>query len=382
MPRRGLDDARGKGETFRKARRQQERHSMQTADTKISWMLPETSGGRDATRPPLRDGHGRMAHYLRLSVTDRCNLNCVYCRSSIRQVFIPHEQILRYEEMARLVGIMASMGVGKLRLTGGEPFARKGFDAFMVMLRERFPHLDLRLTSNGTLLEAHIPLLRRLGINVVNISLDSFDRGTFARISGRDLLPSVLASLDGLLNAGIRVKINAVAMRGVNDRQMDDFAHAARTLPVDVRFIEFMPMGKGTPWGEETFWPAAAIRAEVQRHVRLVPVEEIQGEHGPARMYRVEGGKGRMGFISGVSCQFCATCNRLRLTSDGHIRTCLYDDGEYLVRGLLRNRNCTDEHVARVIRLACARKPVGADLLRSRAEGSAVAEKSMAGIGG
>jgi len=315
-------------------------------------------------------------------VTDRCNLRCLYCRSEIRQNFIPHPRVLRYEEMTRFVGVMTALGVRKLRLTGGEPFVRKGCDGLLHMLRERFPSLDLRLTSNGTLLEPHIPLLRRVGVSAVNLSLDSFDRATFARVTGCDCLHAVLASLEGLLRAGIRVKINAVAMRGVNDGQVDDFVHAARTLPVDVRFIEFMPMGSGTLWGPETFWPVAEIRAAVERRARLVPVRERPVEAGPARMFQVEGGRGRMGFITAVSCHFCAACNRLRLTSDGHLRTCLFDDREYRLRGLLRNARCDDAALARVLRLACAVKPVGAELLRARREGQAVARAQMVGIGG
>ena len=321
---------------------------------------------------PLRDQYGREVHYLRLSVTDRCNLRCVYCRSEARQTFIPHPKVLRYEEMVRLVGVLAGLGVRKVRLTGGEPFARKDCDTL----------LDLRLTTNGTLLEPHIPLLRRVGVRAVNLSLDSFDRETFARVTGRDLLPAVLASLDALLRAEIRVKINVVAMRGVNDGQMDDFAHAVRHLPVDLRFIEFMPMGNGTLWGPETFWPADQIREEAQRRLRLTPEKDQEAEAGPARMYRVEGGKGRMGFITAMTCQFCGSCNRLRLTSDGHVRTCLFDDKEYRLRGLLRHPRCNDADLVRVLRLACAQKPLGAEILAARRAGCAVAGKQMVGIGG
>ena len=336
----------------------------------------------DVPVSPLSDKHGRVVRYLRLSVTDRCNLRCSYCRNDVKQIFIPHPKVLRYEEMVRMVGIMVGLGVYKVRLTGGEPFVRKGCDDLLHLLHTRFPSLDLRLTTNGTLLEPHIPLLRSVGIAAVNLSLDSFDRATFARVTGRDLLPAVLASLDGLLRAGIRVKINAVAMRGVNDVQMDDFVHAVRTMPIDLRFIEFMPVGNGTIWGPDTFWSAADIRAEVERRVRLDPVSDIGAEAGPAKMFKVEGGQGRMGFITAVSCHFCGDCNRMRLTSNGHLRTCLFDDTEYRLRGLLRNPRITDEDLARVVRLAYVNKPVGADLLRARRAGQAVADRPMVGIGG
>ncbi len=334
-----------------------------------------------AASAPLVDGHGRVVRYLRLSVTDRCNLRCMYCCSNARQTCIPHPQVLRYEEMARMVGIMARLGVVKVRLTGGEPFARKGCDGFLHMLHERFPQMDLRLTTNGTLLEPHIPLLRQVGVKVVNLSLDSFDRETFARVTGRDMLPAVLSALDGLLHAGIRVKVNAVAMRGINDGQMDDFVHAVRTMPIDLRFIEFMPMGSGTLWNANTFWSAADIRSEAEKRVRLVPEKEDSTEAGPARMFRVEGGKGRLGFITAVSCHFCGSCNRLRLTSDGNLRTCLFDDREYELRRLLRDPAMTDADIERVIRAACAEKPVGAELLANRSRDE-VAVRQMVGIGG
>ena len=149
----------------------------------------------------LHDAHGRTVRYLRLSLTDRCNLRCLYCHSNARHQCIPHEKVLRYEEMIRLVQIVRGMGVGKVRLTGGEPFARKGCDDFLLRLRQRFDDLDIRITTNGTLLEEHIPLLQRIRISAVNLSLDSFDRETFARVTGRDMLPEVLRALDAMLAA-------------------------------------------------------------------------------------------------------------------------------------------------------------------------------------
>ena len=329
----------------------------------------------------LVDSHGRTVRYLRLSITDRCNLRCIYCCSNARQTCIPHPQVLRYEEMARMVGIMARMGVVKVRLTGGEPFARKGCDDFLFMLHKRFPDLDLRLTTNGTLLEPHIPLLQQVGVKVINMSLDSFDRDTFAHVTGRDMLPAVLASLDKLLAAGIKVKINAVAMRGINDGQMDDFVHAARSMPIDLRFIEFMPMGSGTLWNENTFWPASEIRAEAEKRTRLLLVRDDLAEAGPARMFAVAGGQGRLGFITAVSCHFCGSCNRLRITSDGNLRTCLFDDKEYGLRDMLRNTTVTDAQIGQILSQACAEKPIGAELLANRTK-EAVASKQMVGIGG
>jgi cyclic pyranopterin phosphate synthase len=330
----------------------------------------------------LCDGRGRTVRYLRLSVTDRCNLRCMYCRSNARERSIPHQKILRYEEMARMVGVAASLGIEKVRLTGGELFVRRGCDTFLSMLRARYPGMDLRITTNGTLLEPHIPLLRRVNVHVVNISLDSFDRATFAAVTGRDMLPDVLRALEALLSARLRVKINVVAMRGVNDGQMDDFVHAALTMPLDLRFIEFMPMSSGTLWNTEIFWPAGEIKKEAERRVRLLSEMDKHASAGPARMYRVAGGKGRIGFITPVTEHFCLACNRLRMTSDGALRTCLFADREYRLRGLLRHPEITDARIAQTIRRVCANKPVGADILHARPLNGAVAAKQMSGIGG
>jgi cyclic pyranopterin phosphate synthase len=320
--------------------------------------------------------------YLRLSVTDRCNLRCRYCRNGKFERFIPHADILRYEEMLRFVGLATALGISKIRITGGEPFARKGCASFLAMLRKRWPALALHITTNGTLLEPHVPLLARLDVKAVNLSLDSFDRATFAAVTGRDALPAVIASLDKLLAAGLKVKINVVAVRGVNNTQVDDFVHAARTLPVDLRFIEFMPMGSGTLWSRENFWPAAEIEEEISRRVRLTPVTDSTGNAGPARMYAVAGGRGRIGFITSMTDHFCRACNRLRLTSDGHVRTCLFADKEYNLRGLLREKRISDQRLAEALRRICLLKPVGTDILRLRAHDKAVAKRRMTSIGG
>ncbi|MDR2745469.1 MAG: GTP 3',8-cyclase MoaA, partial [Desulfovibrio sp.] len=261
----------------------------------------------------LTDAYGRVMRYLRLSVTDRCNLRCRYCRNGKFERFIPHADILRYEEMLRFVGLATAMGISKIRITGGEPFARKGCASFLAMLRKRWPALALHITTNGTLLDPHVPLLARLGVKAVNLSLDSFDRATYAAMTGRDVLPAVIASMDKLLAAGLKVKINIVAVRGVNDSQVDDFVHAAKTLPVDLRFIEFMPMGSGTLWSRKNFWPAAEIKEEISRRARLTPAADNPENAGPARMYAVAGGRGRIGFITSMTDHFCSACNRLRL---------------------------------------------------------------------
>lgn len=330
----------------------------------------------------LVDSHGRAMRYLRLSVTDRCNLRCMYCNSADGYRLLSHDHVLRYEELLRVVRIMNVLGIERVRLTGGEPFARKGCDNFLVSLRQQFPKLDLCITSNGTLLEPYIPLFKKIKVSTVNLSLDSFDRETFAKITGKDNLSSVLTTLEELLNVGINVKINAVAMRGFNDGQIDDFVNFAKNFPVDVRFIEFMPMGHDTVWDKQVFWPAPEIKAAIEKRVRLIKVERLSLTSGPARMYAIEGGRGRIGIISQITGHCCNTCNRLRLTSEGNLRTCLFDDREYALRPLLRNPRIDDTHIMRVITSATQRKPMGNLILERQRQGRAVAEKSMVGIGG
>ena len=288
----------------------------------------------------LEDGHGRTVRYIRLSVTDRCNLRCTYCRSGM-ETFIPHESVLRYEEMEQLVDMAMDMGVEKVRLTGGEPFARKGFADFLERLRAAHPALDIRVTTNGTLIGPHIQTLKAIGLNAVNLSLDTFDRDKFEQITGRDLFGKVRENMDALLDAGIPFKLNAVAMRGFNDDELPAFIDYAMRHPIDVRFIEFMPMGEGTRWSDSCFWSAPDILDAVKGLVAVAPVEQEQRNGGPARLYTLSGpdgpGLGRLGLISPLSSHFCTSCNRLRITSDGALRTCLFDDREYRLRNALRH---------------------------------------------
>lgn len=334
-------------------------------------------------RPALTDVQGRAVNYLRLSVTDRCNLRCIYCAGGPR-TFIPHRDILRYEECGLLMDLAQRLGMRKVRLTGGEPFVRKGFADFLVHSLRRFPKLDLRVTTNATLLAPHVERLARAGLRRVNISLDTLDPQRFARITGQDMFDRVRSAMDACLEAGITVKINAVALAGINDDELPAFVELARTRPVDVRFIECMPVGQGVDQGvgETPPWTACRILSEAARHAELEPVERGDPDRGPARMYRIDGGPGRLGVISPLSCHFCDQCNRLRITSDGTLRTCLYSERGYRLRPLLRHPDLGIGKVEQVVRLALARKPRGADLLTRRMSGEAVCATRMHSIGG
>lgn len=336
----------------------------------------------------LIDVHGRKVTYLRVSVTDRCNLSCRYCRTQDME-FIPHENILRFEEIEQVIDIMADMGVRKLRFTGGEPFARKGFIGFLRRVREKHPELGLRITSNGTLLGPDIEALKELDA-MMNISLDTLDRERFAAITGKDLLPQVLENLRRMAELGMKLKVNAVAMRGENDSELPALAALAMDHALDVRFIEFMPMGEGSIWSDSLFWPADEILAAARQHWELIPCDEANRnmeERGPAKLWKLKDREGRLsagrfGLITSVSHTFCQSCNRLRLTSDGQIRTCLYDDREWSVREVLRQESPENraEAVRRVILDAVAHKPLGSEIL-AKSSGP-VAQKRMSAIGG
>ncbi len=341
----------------------------------------------------LTDEHGRIARYLRLSVTDRCNFSCNYCRNNKDDTFVTHDNCLRYEEFLTLIGASIQMGIEKVRLTGGEPFTRKGFMNFVECIRNTYPEVDLRITTNGSLVRPHVQHLKALGIKAINISLDSFKHETFTSIVGKNCLDEVIAAIYALLEADISVKINAVAIRGVTDAQMEQFIAFAKANPVDVRFIEFMPMGDSTIWSDSLFLPAEDLLHEAQKHVQLQNIKAKQIQHkdrnlphnGPARMYEIKDGHGRIGIISALSNHFCTSCNRLRVTSDGQLRTCLFADNEYDLRDILRNPEQKELIMPRLIAVfeqAIKRKPLGEALLKARKARTAVASKRMVAIGG
>ena len=329
----------------------------------------------------LTDRHGREVSYLRLSVTDRCNLRCRYCWSCENMKFIPHDDILSYEEMLALIDLAVDMGVSKIRLTGGEPFVRKGFLWFLEQVITRHPAIDLRITSNATLLADKIPQLAALGIECLNISLDTFNREKFRTVTCRDMLRNVTRAIDTILDHNIRLKINAVAIKGFNDDELPAFINFARRNPVDVRFIEFMPMGDCTRWDTQSYWPAPEILAAAREHATLVSLAPGERKSGPAKLFGIEGGKGRIGLITPLSNHFCNSCNRLRITPDGKLRTCLFSDKEYALRAILRNNKLGIDHVRKVIQCATAYKPLGYKLLADH-RGTAVADKRMSAIGG
>ncbi len=300
------------------------------------------------------DSFHRKIDYLRLSITDRCNLRCVYCMPEEGVRKFGHPEALSYEEIVRLARISISLGISKVRITGGEPLARKDAIGLCESIA-KIPGLgSLTLTTNGVLLEEFAEDLFAAGIRRVNISLDTLKAEKFRQITRRDLFSRVWAGIMAALKVGFSpVKLNAVIMAGVNDDEIEELARLSFRYPFHVRFIEFMPFQQCDY--ESVFVPAREILDRLGRLGRLEKTPEGDGD-GPARQYAFEGAAGRIGIISPVSNHFCPGCNRLRLTADGKLRTCLFSVDETDLRLLLR-RGASDEEIGERMLAAISKKP-------------------------
>jgi cyclic pyranopterin phosphate synthase len=272
-----------------------------------------------------------------VSITDRCNLSCVYCKPQARLQMLAHSEILRYEEILRLVSIAVALGIVHVRLTGGEPLIRRGVLDFIAELKKIKDIKDISLTTNGVLLDEMAAGLRDAGISRLNISLDSLDARKFFEITGSDCWGRVWRGINRAEEAGFSpLKINMVPVKGINDGEVADFARLTIERNIHVRFIEFMPIGANDRWHRESCVTADEIRAAIEREVGpLVPFTS-QKSAGPSDNYQIAGARGVIGFISPISKHFCASCRRLRLTADGKIRPCLLSDTEIDVKSPLR----------------------------------------------
>ena len=298
----------------------------------------------------------RIINYLRLSVTDRCNLRCIYCMPEEGVDFVPHDEVLSYEEMLRLVEICVKAGIRKVRLTGGEPLVRKGFLSFLQRLSAVEDLKEISLTTNGVLLKDYAADIRRCGICRINVSLDSLDRRKFLRITGRDRFVRVLEGIEEADRLGFEpIKINVVAMRGINDDEILDFARLTVTKPYHVRFIEFMPVGKNNGWSNDRFIPAEEIMNRIRTLGDLKALNHNSLD-GPAQRFILQGAKGEIGLIAALSNHFCDQCNRLRLTAEGHLRGCLFSDQEIDIKTPLRQGR-GEEELLELVKLAIDRKP-------------------------
>jgi cyclic pyranopterin phosphate synthase len=304
---------------------------------------------------PLVDGHGRLIGDVRVSVTDRCNFRCQYCMPAEGLAWLERDQVLSFEEIQRLVALLASMGVHDVRLTGGEPLVRREFPRLAAMLAEIDAVEDLSVTTNGFLLERDAEALVRAGINRFNVSIDSLQRDRFYEITRRDSLPRVLAGLEVLATfpEAHPIKINAVGIRGFTETEILPMAKFAREHPYEVRFIEFMPLDADHNWDPSSVLTGEEIRAAIHE---VYPLEAQPREpSATARTYRFADGHGKIGFINPVSEPFCGDCNRIRITAEGKLRTCLFSLHETDLRTPLR-ANASDAELEELIRDAVWQK--------------------------
>jgi GTP 3',8-cyclase len=306
-------------------------------------------------REPLFDGHGRRIGDVRVSVTDRCNFRCQYCMPAEGLPWLDRDAVLTFEEIERLVRLLASMGVGDVRLTGGEPLVRRDFPRLVAMLAGVEGVRDLSLTTNGYLLERDAAALVDAGIKRVNVSIDSLQRDRFFEMTRRDSLPQVLRGLEALsAHPEVHpIKVNAVAVRGFTEEEAIPFAEFARSTAFQVRFIEFMPLDADHNWTPDSVLSGEELRRIIHA---VHPLEELPREpSATARTFRFRDGRGQIGFINPVSEPFCHDCNRIRLTAEGKLRTCLFSVNETDLRAPMRE-GADDAELERVIRDAVWRK--------------------------
>lgn len=305
--------------------------------------------------PPV-DHYQRPVDYLRVSVTDRCNLRCLYCTPPEGPLKLPHQEILSYEELLRLVRLALGMGISKVRITGGEPLVRKGVIDFCRWVSALSDLQSLSITTNGVLLEHYAEALYDAGVHRINISLDTLHRRKYEHITRCDVFDRVWRGITAAERAGFYpLKLNVVVMRGINEDDVDDLARLTIHRPYHVRFIEFMPMNGDDSWMSRCYVSADEILARLDA---LAPLQEVSPEHtnGPARHFRWSGAAGVIGLISPISHHFCPTCNRIRLTADGKLRNCLFSDQEVEIKEPLR-RGASDTELSRLMAESIANKP-------------------------
>jgi cyclic pyranopterin phosphate synthase len=329
---------------------------------------------------PLYDNHGRLINYVRIAVTDRCNLRCFYCMPEEGIHYVPKNELLSYEEMTRLTALLVRMGIEKVRITGGEPFVRRDMMDFLRTLSKMDGLKEIHITTNGTTTAALVPELKSLGIRSVNLSLDSLDRNRFFEITRRDAFPQVMETLDALLQYGIKTKINAVVMEGKNSGDILSMVEMARDKPVSIRFIEEMPFnGSGKP-NDLLSWD----HRRILEHIRTAhpSIEKIPDPpYSTSYNYKIPGFLGSIGIIAAYSRTFCGTCNRIRITPQGMLKTCLYDDGVFNIRDLMR-AGATDTQLQETFLQALGnRSKDGWEAEKNRKFGLPVQE-SMSTIGG
>ena len=330
------------------------------------------------TNLPLRfDNHGREMSYLRLAVTDRCNLRCTYCMPAEGIAYLPEKKLLSWEEMLRIVHVLNQLGIRKVRITGGEPFVRPGLMDFLQELA-KIKNLEICLTTNGVLLENHLDSLLNLGIRNVNLSLDSLDSERFFKITRRNDFDQVYRNLMRMIEANFIVKLNAVVMHGMNETDILPLVKFTEKHPVSVRFIEEMPFNGSGLVEEKLFWDYRRILSHIK--TEFPHIEEVLMAYGEtSKNYHVPGFMGDVGIIAAFSRTFCGSCNRIRVTSLGQVKTCLYDDGVFDLKEYLRLGVSDEDLKNTMIKIFGERPKDGFEAENNR---KGVINESMTSIGG
>ena len=326
----------------------------------------------------LQDRHGRTIDYIRLSLTDRCNFRCLYCMPPEGESFVPHGEVLSYEEILRVCRIAAGLGVSRYKITGGEPFCRKGSIDFIRRLRALPGVEQTTITTNGSLLGAHVEALADMGVEGVTVSLDSLSQDSFSAITRSEArLDDIVRAMAEARGRGLRVKINVVPLSGRNEAELPNLVRFALANGYHIRFIELMPVGNGRRHAGP---PPEAIRDMIERNFGvLIPVKRALG-NGPAECYSVAGHRATVGFISALSKKFCGACNRIRLTSLGYLKTCLHHNVGVDLKPLLRGQ-ATDAELKRALVEAVSKKPKGHEFSREPVRGEPE-NFSMNSVGG
>lgn len=327
--------------------------------------------------PQNLDNYDRKITYLRVSVTDRCNLRCLYCQPAKNFKPVVHSEILTYEEILKAIAVSMELGITKVRLTGGEPLIRRDFSKFVTSLCQ-IGLDDVAITTNGVLLKEKAREIFDSGIHRINVSLDSLNRSKYAMITGRDCFDRVWAGLQEVEAVGFRpIKVNVVVIRGLNDDELIALAELSIKKAYQIRFIEYMPIGHHSRWRREKCVSSHEIKARLQA---LGPLEQIPraAHDGPVKRYRYTSARGEIGFITPMSEHFCASCNRLRLTADGKLRPCLFAEQEVDIKTPLRN-GCSHEELKMLFRQAIAKKP---NRFLAMAHGDRKSARPMSAIGG
>lgn len=327
----------------------------------------------------MEDSYNREIDYVRIAVTDRCNLRCFYCMPLQGIEYEPKENILSYEEIIRLLIILSDIGFKKVRFTGGEPFVRKDFISLLEKVSKLNLYDSIHITSNGTMLSKHIPKLKELGVNKINLSLDSLSPERFEKITRRNDFEKVIKTLYRLLDEGFTVKINAVVMNGINTEDIIPLTELTKENNIDLRFIEEMPFNGGSKKNIKIF-NARDIEKTLRENYSIS--KDVISNHGETSTnYIIPGFKGKVGIIPAFSRTFCNTCNRLRITAKGEIKTCLYDNGVFSIRELIRSGSSNKEIKAKFIELIKF-KPENGFEAEKNIKNKSFRKESMSSIGG